>query len=171
MQTWLIICLCCFPGDQKVRAVWLGQAYQGLHPSRQPLRLWEVQGQQAEAPAAATGRCPGQQGSQEVNRRRPSKVTQPTRNVISFSLCYRTGSEIKLYWKRSQPPGLSFSVRVLNSVYRLISPIPWMDLVLGPSKATLDIYHICRFVHVAPQNPLMANPVKVCYITFLLEGP
>ena len=31
--------------------------------------------------------------------------------------------------------------------------------------------HIRRFVHVAPQNPLMANPVKVCYSTFLFEGP
>merc|ERR1711974_596018 len=46
-------------------------------PSAQPLRLRKVQGQQTQGPAAATGRCSGQQGSKEVN-------SPHTRNVISF---------------------------------------------------------------------------------------
>ena len=39
------------------------------------------------------------------------------------------------------------------------------------SMMSTRVGHIRRFVHVAPQNPLMANPVKVCYSTFLFEGP
>ena len=59
---------------------------------------------------------------------------------------------------------------------------PWTALVLPvynqAVKPKIDVKplqsrvgHIRRFVHVAPQNPLTANPVKVCYSTFLFEGP
>ena len=42
---------------------------------------------------------------------------------------------------------------------------------LAMQNVLIRVGHIRRFVHVAPQNPLMANPVKVCYSTFLFEGP
>ena len=42
---------------------------------------------------------------------------------------------------------------------------------LQNGRVNSRVGHIHRFVHVAPQNILMVNPVKVCYCTFSFEGP
>ena len=55
-----------------------------------------------------------------------------------------------------------------------VGPLPEETLPLsedGQRGITIRVGHIRRFAHVAPQNPLMLNPVKVCYSTFLFEGP